>query len=65
LLAPARCVGIPTLDGFEAYQALDCGHGEILSINVFRDQASAESSGDLALQFVGKEPASSTSSARR
>jgi hypothetical protein len=46
---------IQQLDGFEAYHALDCGRGEILSISLFRDQASAESSDDLALQFVGEE----------
>jgi hypothetical protein len=43
------------LDGFEAYHALDCGRGEILSISLFRDQASAEVSDDLALQFVGEQ----------
>jgi hypothetical protein len=46
---------IEGLDGFEAYHALDCGRGEILSISLFRDQASAETSDDLALQFVGEE----------
>lgn len=46
---------IEGLDGFEAYHALDCGRGEILSISLFRDQASAEASDDLALQFVGEE----------
>jgi heme-degrading monooxygenase HmoA len=46
---------IERLDGFEAYHALDCGRGEIMSISLFRDQASAEASDDLALQFVGEE----------
>jgi len=46
---------IQALDGFEAYHALDCGRGEVLSISLFRDQASAESSDDLALQFVREE----------
>jgi hypothetical protein len=46
---------IEGLDGFEAYHALDCGRGEILTISLFRDQASAEASDDLALQFVGEE----------
>jgi heme-degrading monooxygenase HmoA len=46
---------IERLDGFEAYHALDCGRGEIVSISLFRDQASAEASDDLALQFVGEE----------
>jgi heme-degrading monooxygenase HmoA len=46
---------IETLDGFEAYHALDCGRGEILSISLFRDQATAQTSDDLALQFVAEE----------
>jgi hypothetical protein len=43
---------IRRMDGFEAYHALDCGRGEILSITLFRDQATAEASDDRALQFV-------------
>jgi hypothetical protein len=43
---------IRAMDGFEAYHALDCGRGEILSITLFRDQATAEASDDRALQFV-------------
>ena len=46
---------IERLDGFEAYHALDCRRSEILSISLFRDQASAETSDDVALQFVGEE----------
>jgi hypothetical protein len=46
---------IEGLDGFEVYHALDLGRSEILSISLFRDQASAEASDDLALQFVGEE----------
>lgn len=46
---------IERLDGFEAYHALDCGRGQIMSISLFRDQASAEASDDLALQFVAEE----------
>jgi hypothetical protein len=46
---------IERLDGFEAYHALDCGRGQIMSISLFRDQASAEASDDLALQFVGEQ----------
>jgi hypothetical protein len=45
---------ISGLEGFEAYHALDCGHGEILSISLFRDQSAAEESDEQALQFVGK-----------
>jgi hypothetical protein len=43
---------IEALPGFEAYHALDCGHGEVVSISLLRDQRSAEESDDLALQFV-------------
>lgn len=43
---------ISGMDGFEAYHALDCGRGEILSISLFRDQSTAEESDDQALQFV-------------
>ena len=43
---------IRLMDGFEAYHALDGGRGEILSISMFRDQASAEASDERALDFV-------------
>jgi hypothetical protein len=43
---------IAAMDGFEAYHALDCGRGEILSISMFRDQTSAEASDERALAFV-------------
>jgi hypothetical protein len=42
------------LDGFEAYHALDCGRGEILSISLFRDSSSAEESDERALRFVSE-----------
>jgi heme-degrading monooxygenase HmoA len=45
---------ISGLDGFEAYHALDCGRGEVLSISLFRDQSAAEDSDEQALQFVRK-----------
>jgi hypothetical protein len=45
---------ISGLEGFEAYHALDCGRGEILSISMFRDQAACEESDEQALRFVGK-----------
>jgi hypothetical protein len=45
---------ISGLEGFEAYHALDCGHGEILSISLFHDQSAAEESDEQALQFVRK-----------
>jgi quinol monooxygenase YgiN len=43
---------IQALEGFAAYHVLDCGRGEIVSISVLRDQATAEESDDLALAFV-------------
>ncbi|MCW3065826.1 MAG: hypothetical protein JWN32_2998 [Solirubrobacterales bacterium] len=43
---------IERMDGFEAYHALDCGGGEILTISFFRDQAAAEESDERALEFV-------------
>jgi hypothetical protein len=45
---------IEAMDGFDAYHALDCD-GEIMSISLFRDQAAAEASDDLALEFVREE----------
>jgi hypothetical protein len=46
---------IQEMDGFEAYHALDCGGGEIVSISLFRDQATAEESDERALEFVRDE----------
>jgi hypothetical protein len=46
---------IEAMDGFEAYHALDCGGGEIMSISLFRDQAAAEASDELALDFARQE----------
>ena len=43
---------IQQLDGFEAYHALDCGRGEILSISLLRDQSAAEESDERALEFI-------------
>jgi antibiotic biosynthesis monooxygenase len=40
------------MDGFEAYHALDCGRGEIMSISLFRGQSQAEESDERALEFV-------------
>jgi hypothetical protein len=45
---------IQGMDGFEAYHALDCGHGEILSISMLRDQSSAEESDERAIEFVSE-----------
>ncbi len=45
---------ISEMAGFEAYHALDCGRGEVLSVSLFRDQDSAEESDEQALRFIGK-----------
>jgi hypothetical protein len=46
---------VEAMDGFEAYHALDCGGGELVSISLFRDQAAAEESDERALEFVRRE----------
>jgi len=46
---------IEAMDGFEAYHALDCGGGEIVTISLLRDQAAAEESDERALEFVRQE----------
>jgi hypothetical protein len=46
---------IAAMDGFEAYHALDCGGGELVSISLLRDQATAEDSDERALEFVRRE----------
>jgi hypothetical protein len=46
---------IEAMDGFEAYHALDCGGGELVSISLLRDQAAVEESDERALRFVGRE----------
>lgn len=46
---------IEAMDGFEAYHALDCGGGEIVSISLLRDQAVAERSDERALEFARRE----------
>jgi hypothetical protein len=46
---------IQEMDGFEAYHALGCGRGQILSISLFRDQTAAEASDDRALEFINEQ----------
>ena len=46
---------IEAMDGFEAYHALDCGGGEIVSISLLRDPAAVADSDELALEFVRRE----------
>jgi len=38
--------------GFVAYQAIDCGGGELLSITLFHDEAGAQGSNELAAEWV-------------
>jgi hypothetical protein len=38
--------------GFVAYQVVDCGDNTVCSVTVFRDEAGAERSNDLATEFV-------------
>ena len=38
--------------GFVAYQVLDCGGGTLCTVTCFHDEAAAESSNDLAAEFV-------------
>jgi hypothetical protein len=38
--------------GFVAYQAVDCGGDELLSITLFRDEARAAESNELAAEWV-------------
>lgn len=38
--------------GFVAYQAIDCGGDEVVSITLFRDEAGADESNELAAQRV-------------
>jgi hypothetical protein len=46
---------VAELDGFVGYHAVDCGGGVILSINLFADLEAAETSDQLALDFVRDE----------
>lgn len=40
------------LDGFVAYHVLDCGDGNIVSVSLLRDQATARETDEMALRFV-------------
>jgi hypothetical protein len=46
---------IEAMDGFEAYHALDCGGGEVVSISLLSAKAGAEESDERALEFVRRE----------
>jgi hypothetical protein len=43
---------ISEADGFVAYEVIDCGGGEILSISIFRDSDAAEQSEQSAREWV-------------
>jgi hypothetical protein len=43
------------LDGFVAYFVFSSGTGELVSVSVFRDRASAEVSDEVAVRFVGED----------
>lgn len=43
---------IQEAEGFVAYQVLDCGNNEVVSISVFRDSETAEASDELAAEWV-------------
>jgi hypothetical protein len=42
------------IDGVEAYHALDCGGGDVLSMTFMRDRALERQTDDMARQFVGE-----------
>jgi hypothetical protein len=42
------------IDGVEAYHALDCGVGDLLSMTFVRDRALERQTDDMARQFVGE-----------
>jgi hypothetical protein len=46
---------ISQMDGFDAYQVIDCGAGEIVVISIFRDLSAAEESDDRSLDFVREQ----------
>jgi quinol monooxygenase YgiN len=46
---------IAEIDGFEAYHALDCGHGQLITISLFRDKSGADESHERSKQFVFEE----------
>jgi hypothetical protein len=42
-------------EGFLSYEVLDCGDGRIVSITTFTDRSSAQTSNELAADFVRDE----------
>ena len=43
------------MDGFVAYELLDCGYGLVMTITTCHDREAAERSVDLAAEFVSQE----------
>jgi hypothetical protein len=43
---------IAAIDGFEAYHALDCGDGQLITVSLFRDKSGADESNERSKQFV-------------
>jgi hypothetical protein len=46
---------LETLPGFNAYQVMDCGDGDIITVSHFRERTSAEQSDELAARFAQDE----------
>ena len=46
---------LETLPGFNAYQVMDCGDGDIIAVSRFRERTSAEQSDELAARFARTE----------
>jgi heme-degrading monooxygenase HmoA len=46
---------LETLPGFDSYQLMDCGDGDIIAVSRFRERASAEQSDELAARFARTE----------
>jgi hypothetical protein len=43
---------VAEMDGFVAYQLMDCGDGELMTISVFRDRSAAVASEEMAADWV-------------
>jgi hypothetical protein len=43
---------ISASDGFVAYECVDCGDGELVTISMFRDRMAAEDSAQLAAAWI-------------
>src|SRR5215212_11698492 len=46
---------IQEMDGFVAYECLDCGNGELVTITMFRDREGADASAEAARKWVQEE----------